>query len=342
MSTGPLSVGPLTRWAARAGGGWLAPAGARGRLAILIYHRVLPQADPVFGDEVDQARFEWHMALLARCFNVLELEEAVRRLQSGKLPPRAACITFDDGYRDNHDVALPVLKKWSLPATFFVATGYLDGGCMWNDAIRETIRQVSGPELDLTALGYGRLAISDVNARRRAARSLIMQLKYLGSPRREEAVARIAEAAGARIPDDLMMRSTQVRSLHDAGMTIGAHTATHPILARIGIEDARREIGSGKETLERIVGRPIKLFAYPNGVPGVDYTGEHVDLVRALGFTAAVSTAWGVACRGASLFELPRFTPWDKTPGRFTARLLHNYLRVKPAVAHVQMATVAT
>lgn len=323
----------------RAAGGWVAPAGARGRLAILIYHRVLPQPDPVFGDEVDRARFEWHVALLARCFNVLRLEDAVQRLQAGTLPPRAVCVTFDDGYRDNHDVALPVLEKWRVPAAFFIATAYLDGGCMWNDAIRETIRQARGAALDLTKLGYGRLAIDDMSARRRAARELIMRLKYLDPPERERAVARIADAAGARIPDDLMMRAAHVRALNDAGMSIGAHTATHPILARVGIDTARREIGAGRETLERIVGRPVELFAYPNGVPGVDYTGEHVELVRSLGFTAAMSTAWGVARRGASLFELPRFTPWDKTPARFAARLLQNYLRAEPARAGARAAT---
>jgi len=326
-------LGPLSCLAARLVGALFAPGGNRGRLSILIYHRVLPQPDPLYGDEVDRASFDWQMGLLARCFNVLALDEALARLGSGALPARAVCITFDDGYRDNHDVALPVLAKWRLPATFFVATGYLDGGCMWNDAIRESVRAARQDQLDLTASGFGRHDLRDANARRQLARNLIQRLKHLEPGMRQDLVARVVEAAGIRVPGDLMMRSEHVRKLHDAGMTIGAHTATHPILARVSASVARQEISSGREALEAIIGRRVAFFAYPNGVPEVDYTSAHVELVRGLGFAAALTTAWGVATRRSSLFELPRFTPWDETPVRFAARLFQNCLRVNPVVA---------
>jgi hypothetical protein len=71
----------------------------------------------------------------------------------------------------------------------------------------------------------------------------------------------------------------------------------------------------------------VRLFAYPNGKPGRDYSREHVDMVRELGFEAAVSTAWGVGHAASDPYQLPRFTPWDKTPGRFALRLLHNTFR---------------
>lgn len=328
-----VSLSPLACAIARFAGDLLAPGRSRGRLAILIYHRVLAQPDPLYGDEVDRASFDWQMGLLARCFSVLPFNEAVARLQANTLPPRAACVTFDDGYRDNHDIALSVLRKWKIPAAFFIATSYLEGGCMWNDAIRESIRVAPGTELDLTDCGHGRRDLSTAGARRDLARYLIGQFKYLESSRRAEMVARVVDASGARMPTDLMMHPAQVRALHDAGMTIGAHTATHPILARVSVATARQEIAGGREALAQIVGRPIEFFAYPNGMPGADYTAEHVDLVRALGFSAAVSTVWGTASRASSMFELPRFTPWDNTPVRFTARLLHNYLRVAPILA---------
>jgi hypothetical protein len=72
--------------------------------------------------------------------------------------------------------------------------------------------------------------------------------------------------------------------------------------------------------------QPIKLFAYPNGKPGRDYRARDVALVRELGFAAAVSTASGAARHGDPLHELPRFTPWDRTPMRWAARLARNYL----------------
>ena len=119
----------------------LSPGQRNGRLSILIFHRVLAQVDPLFPEEVDAARFDVICGWLRRWFNVLPLDAAVRRLRDGSLPRRAAAITFDDGYADNHDIALPILKKHGLPSTFFIATGFLDGGCMWNDTVIEAIRR---------------------------------------------------------------------------------------------------------------------------------------------------------------------------------------------------------
>ena len=73
-------------------------------------------------------------------FNVISLADGVAGLKRGCLPPRALSITFDDGYRDNHDIALPILLQLGLPATFFVATGFLDGGRMFNDTVIEAVR----------------------------------------------------------------------------------------------------------------------------------------------------------------------------------------------------------
>ena len=99
-------------------GNLLSPAGDRGRLSILIYHRALAAPDPILHDEIDAATFEQQMALLAADFNVLPLGEACARLVRGGLPARAACVTFDDGYADNEHTALPILKRFGVPATF--------------------------------------------------------------------------------------------------------------------------------------------------------------------------------------------------------------------------------
>jgi peptidoglycan/xylan/chitin deacetylase (PgdA/CDA1 family) len=120
-----------------------------------------------------------------------------------------------------------------------------------------------------------------------------------------------------------------VRSLDANGMEIGAHTVTHPILARLDAARASDEIRQSKLRLEAITGKPVKLFAYPNGKPGRDYGREHVGMVKELGFEAAVSTAWGVANAQSDAFQLPRFTPWDKSPGKFVLRLLHNTFRTR-------------
>src|SRR5262245_11681351 len=114
-------------------GNLLSPAGARARLGVLIYHRTLRSADPLLSDEVDEARLASQMAFLASEFNVLTLGEGCERLTRGALPARAVAVTFDDGYADNVQVALPILRSIGVRATFFVATGYSDGGIMFND-----------------------------------------------------------------------------------------------------------------------------------------------------------------------------------------------------------------
>ena len=88
-----------------------APAGPDARLTVLLYHRVLPTSDPLLPAEPDAVLFDSQMALLARIFNVLPLEEALSKLRRGELPARALSITFDDGYADNLDVAVPILQR---------------------------------------------------------------------------------------------------------------------------------------------------------------------------------------------------------------------------------------
>jgi peptidoglycan/xylan/chitin deacetylase (PgdA/CDA1 family) len=156
----------------------LAPRGRRARLSAFIFHRVYPIRDPLFPNEPDAEDFERKMEWVTRWFNVLPAPEAVRRLADGSLPDRALCLTFDDGYADNVGVALPILARLRLPATFFIATRFLDGGRMWNDSIIEAIRRCPADSLDLSALGFGVHSLGSWEARRRAIDALLSRLKY--------------------------------------------------------------------------------------------------------------------------------------------------------------------
>ena len=111
------------------------PAGKHARLSIVIYHRVQEADDELFGVKASAPRFDLQVKYLAENFNVLPLHEAVQRLQSGTLPSRAACITFDDGYADNAEAALPILKKHGASATFLSRRDLLMAalcGMMWS------------------------------------------------------------------------------------------------------------------------------------------------------------------------------------------------------------------
>lgn len=312
--------------------GMLSPAGPRGRLAILIYHRVLAESDPVNDWDPTASAFEAQMRALTSHFRLLPLSEAVRRLKAGSLPARAACVTFDDGYADNAEIALPILKRCGVPATFFIATGYLNGGRMWNDTVVEALRRAGISTLTLEDTQAGALAIDSPEAKRRAIKKLLSAWKYLPFGERQARADALAVSLGSDLPNDLMMRDDQVRELRTAGMEIGAHTETHPILARIPAAEARSEVIRSRDYLQALLGQPIGLFAYPNGKPRRDYTAEHVQLVRDAGFDAAVTTGAGAAFRATDAYELPRFTPWDRDPFRFSARLVGN-LRTRPSNA---------
>jgi peptidoglycan/xylan/chitin deacetylase (PgdA/CDA1 family) len=303
---------------------WASPAGTRARLSVLIFHRVLPELDVLFPDEMHASRFDELCGWLASWLNVLPLDQAVARLKTGTLPPRAGCITFDDGYADNFNIALPILQRHGLTATFFIATDFLNGGRMWNDTLIEAIRACALPVLDLSSLGLGRHALGSVKDRRGVISSLINQIKYQPVETRITITEQIGLLARAQLPNDLMMTANDITTMRQAGMQIGAHTVSHPILARLTDERARQEILDSQKFLEQLLGERVALFAYPNGKPGEDYTPGTVDIVRSLGFDAAVSTQWGASGFGDDHFQIRRFTPWDKTRLRFGLRMLTN------------------
>lgn len=301
----------------------LSPAGNKGQLSIFIFHRVLPKADPLLPFEPSATQFTWMVRYFARTYNVLPLSEAAQRLQAGTLPAAAAVITFDDGYADNFQVAWPILQRYALPATFFIATAFLDGGSMWNDDIIETVRHMPAGELDLGVFGLGAYNLTGTFSRIRCYEQVLANLKYFEHEQRKDIAKQIALRAGLAATSDLMMTRTELRNMHASGAEIGAHTHTHPILERLPDTQARAEIEQGKSELESILGSPVRVFAYPNGAPNRDWSARHATMVKQMGFEAAVTTEQKIArTASAEIFQLPRFTPWDRTPLRFAARNL--------------------
>jgi len=309
----------------------------RGKLNIFIYHSVKAEPDPLQPSEPDMRRFDAILGFLRRWFTVLPLGEAARRLADGSLPPAAACVTLDDGYADNLTRLLPLLERHELPATIFVADGYLDGGCMWNDVIIEAVRHCKTNRLDLSAEGLPVIALDNLDARRRAIDTLLPLVKYRPVSERTPLAAAIARSAAVTPSSELMLTTSQLQTLARSSLvTIGAHTHSHPILAVEDEATAREEITASKRRLEALTDRSVGLFAYPNGRPGADYTARDVGLARAAGFDAAVSTAPGFATADSDRFQLPRFTPWDRTLPRFAVRMARHLAGRSPAKAYAQ------
>ncbi|NND59341.1 MAG: polysaccharide deacetylase family protein, partial [Gammaproteobacteria bacterium] len=222
--------------------------------------------------------------------------------------------------------ALPELQSRGLPGTFFIATAFLNGGRMFNDTVIETVRRLESP-VDLEAFGLASARLDDMDSRRNLVGKILKEVKYLEPGERDEWVTRFAALAPGSLPDDLMMTDDQVRQLHSAGMEVGGHTHNHPILARVGPDEARTEIDQGRDRLQTITGAPVVSFAYPNGIPGVDYLDMHPLLLQEMGWRQAVTTAWGSVRADSDWLQLPRISPWDRTPLRLVARLVRSYLQ---------------
>lgn len=302
---------------------------SRDRLSVLIYHRVPAQPDELLPGEPHAAEFEAAMRWVKSVFNVIPLADGVQGIKTGRLPSRALSITFDDGYANNATVAAPILSRLGLHATFFLATGFLDGGRMFNDTVIEAVRGCRGPALDLASLDMGVHPVSNLAERRRAIDSILKDIKYRPESERGRLAERVAERAGVVPPVDLMMSSEQAAALARSGFELGGHTVTHPILAQVDLATARDEVERGRARVEELMGRRVGMFAYPNGKPQRDYVPASTALVRELGFDGAVSTSAGAARAGSDPFQIPRFTPWDMRPTRFVTQMASNLGRVQ-------------
>lgn len=302
--------------------------GERRKLLILTYHRVLGQEDS-FVNDITIDTFSKQIKLLSENFNVLRLDEAAELLSQRCLPAAAVCITFDDGYADNFELAFPILKTHSVPATFFVATGFLDGGIMWNDIIRHACRVSS----DSDFLGYIQSqgkenATSTKEARVELMHETINRLKYRDTAGREELAMEFSSALSVTPSDSLMMTTEQVAELARSGMEVAAHTVNHAILKKLPLQEARYEIEKSRAFLEKIIGQRVVSFAFPNGRPGIDFDQSHLELLSDLGFRTAVTTEYAAACYANDPLALPRLGLWDSTGVRIAFRLLSYYVRL--------------
>ena len=122
---------------------------SKDKLSVFLFHKVPQQCDPLVPADLDMARFEYLLDHTFSKLHVLPLEEAIGRLQTGTLPRRAACITFDDGYPDWLAGVAPALRRRNLHATFFITSGQFDGVPLWHERILAAVRRLSGPSLDM-------------------------------------------------------------------------------------------------------------------------------------------------------------------------------------------------
>ena len=273
----------------------------RNRLTTLMYHRI---ADPAASDfrglvpnvSATPEGFAAHLDVVRQWFNVISLDVLIAWLQGETdLPPRAALITFDDGYRDNLTGALPALKARGLEAVIFVTSGKMGSTePFWWDHAAHCIANSPRPQADLPLLGARDLG--DRPSRIKLTQEWCSAASRRPADDMEATVAQLARQLDVEITPDtfagLYMNWDEVRQMAANGFTIGAHTATHPPLSQVSLDRARREVTESRARIEAEIGQPVRAFAYPHG--GTAHFGEeHERMLTEEGFSVAFSTLSG-------------------------------------------------
>jgi peptidoglycan/xylan/chitin deacetylase (PgdA/CDA1 family) len=274
----------------------------RRSLTVVCYHRVVDQVEPGQFPEVvsaTPAMFEQHLEMMGQDHRFVSLEDVVGWLGGGvPLPSQALLLTFDDGYRDNYDNAYPILRRRGIPATFFVATGHMDSGeLLWWDLATALISEAAGATVDLPLLGP--VTLSGPDGRTALARRWVSEAKLLPNTARLEALDSLAHSllVTPRPRPPVAMSWDQAREMIGAGMAFGGHTRSHPILARMAPDEARKDIADGLDRIREELGRAAVAFAYPNG--GIaDFDSTHQRALADLGVVLAFTLVSGPALLG--------------------------------------------
>lgn len=307
---------------------------ARDRLGrhgtILLYHRIGRATRDPWSLCVAPERFAEHLDVLGSCATVVPLRSLLDAIPSTDRNRPPVAITFDDGYADNLHQAKPLLERYGMPATVFVATGYLGARReFWSDRLE---RIVLAPEtlpgrFSLTIAGTAfqwnatderggearRGGAAQAAERRELLFTLWRRLRPLPAAEQErllDAIERWAGGCSTPDPERFPLSHDELRRLAGDGLIeIGAHTVTHCELPSVPPDEQKREIARSKAECEAVIGKPVTSFAYPYG----RYDEASAACVRDSGFSLACSTMPRLSRAGADRFRLPRFAAqnWD-------------------------------
>jgi peptidoglycan/xylan/chitin deacetylase (PgdA/CDA1 family) len=267
----------------------------RNKGLIVLYHRISDHDGIV---AASPAAFEQQLDYLAAHYDIVPLSVFANLVLSGQLlPPRLAVVTIDDGYRDCYDFAFPLLVKRKVPATVFVVTDFVDRKTwLWTDKLRYLTQWARAPVLEAEISGCSlRVELGSGASRLEAAARVNSVLKLLPDHLKDEAIGRIAASVGVTLPQAppepfSPLTWEQVREMNSAGIEIGSHTVTHPILTNISAARLRWELRESRNRLEDVLRKKVDLLGYPNG----NYDASVKSEARKAGYRCAVTADHGL------------------------------------------------
>jgi peptidoglycan/xylan/chitin deacetylase (PgdA/CDA1 family) len=300
----------------------------REAVTILCYHRVLPVADLAtfpFDTDVISATpedFDWQMRFLRRHMSPIGIAEFLDALSGGQaLPVRSVVVTFDDGYDDCYNHALPILEKYRIPATAFVTTGYIDSqDTYWFDRLAYSVLHTRAKRLELPELNW----VLDVPVAQQERRDLyhriVGRLKTVTNQQRLASLQKVWEQAGVTLTREIArysqpMSAAQLAHAAQRGLAIHSHTVTHPILSQIDASELDFELRESRATIAAITGGAPDALAYPNGTWS-DFGVREIEAARRHGYRAGITYEVGVQRRAdIDIFRLLRM-PVNRTHTR--------------------------
>lgn len=266
----------------------------RRRPLVLAYHGIYdgerrPGRLPATFIHVDDLSTQ--LQALKRSYRVLHPDQFVHFVQTGTpLPPYSALITFDDGYESFGRLAAPVLERFGLRATVFVATHFIETmKPYWFDIAWIYVKELAVGRCEILKTSTASLPFKDGDA------AVLSALKAMTPDQRDPLVAEMKvaiEKSNTPSISDLglfyPLSPPKLKTLSDNGFSVGGHTHSHTILSTLSDDHAAKEINLNKAYIEDILGRRCHLFAYPNGGFG-DFLPSHKDILYRAGYTAAFS-----------------------------------------------------
>jgi peptidoglycan/xylan/chitin deacetylase (PgdA/CDA1 family) len=304
--------------------GWAAAAPLRAPgTYVLMYHRITGPGDFFPGVSLDNFRRQMRW-IRTHCEpvwpgDVLRAARCAQRLK----PP--VVVTFDDGYRDFHDRAYPVLRELDIPAVVFLSTDFMDrGGVLWTERLEWAVLRTRRESLPRPWHPDRAFRLTDEWSRRAFAADARHHMKEATDEERRRWLDELLEAAGVEEPHEALGRQMlswdEVRRCAD-GTCFGGHTHTHPILSRMSEEAMDLEIATCRERIAAETGRAPDCFAYPNGRADDFNEATRRSLARH-GFDLAFSTIPGVNTVDTDTLALRRLHNWDSGAGELAALML--------------------
>jgi peptidoglycan/xylan/chitin deacetylase (PgdA/CDA1 family) len=302
---------------------------------VLTYHRVATASWDPWDMCVDPERFEQHLATLSGVVDFVPLSELALRLRRGRRARPVVAITFDDGYADNLHAALPILERYSAPATVFVATAWIDrGGPFWWDRLSAIVQSIEPlpSSIRLPVAGEEFIWQRDTDDgdsagdRDRFHVALWSRLIMVADDERRAALEQLealANSVNGGDPVGMPMTQDELRCLASSPLIeIGAHTMTHCRLSDLPPDAQFEEIDGSRRQCREFIGEFPSSFAYPFGA----LDGTTPELVRSAGFERACSSKNELVWAGGDMMLVPRVSVRNHTAREFSKRMRMRWL----------------